>query len=91
VKEPKTVSDQRHHDSHRAANSNNPAIDFSYFGDPKIIVGNAIRESQNRSNKAIDQWQQVARLHALEPIGLLRLKTGKEDGIIVTGSKHINP
>ncbi len=32
-----------------------------------------IRESQNRWSEAINQWQHVARLRALEPAGLLRL------------------
>jgi tetratricopeptide (TPR) repeat protein len=32
-----------------------------------------IRQSQNRWPEAIDQWQQVARIRALEPSGFLRL------------------
>ncbi len=32
-----------------------------------------VREKQNRWAEAIEQWQQVARLRALEPTGLLRL------------------
>lgn len=32
-----------------------------------------VRESQNRWAEALDQWQDVIRLRALEPTGLLRL------------------
>jgi tetratricopeptide (TPR) repeat protein len=32
-----------------------------------------IREKENRWGEAIGQWQQVARIRALEPTGLLRL------------------
>jgi tetratricopeptide (TPR) repeat protein len=32
-----------------------------------------IRQSQNRWPEAIDQWQQIVRIRALEPTGFLRL------------------
>jgi predicted negative regulator of RcsB-dependent stress response len=36
-----------------------------------------VREKQNRWDEAISQWEQVARIRALEPTGLLKLATAQ--------------